>query len=201
MYVLITDPKNYQEQLNNEDCICENVKDALETISRTEFVPEELDLTNENSILLSSRALETVEIPIPVARMLAYLDVHEGNKILDVGVGAGWTTALLAKLTGKTGHVYGVEPSPELADLARYNNSKAGFSEENVTIHGDICSVCAIFSFDRIFFSTLIVEDVDCMIRQLNNNGKLVMPLYGEILVVSKDAGGRVTRTQKSLTF
>ena len=57
--------------------------------------------------------------PSTVAAMLELLDVHEGQLILDVGSGSGWTTALLAELVGPTGQVVGVERIWQLVESAR----------------------------------------------------------------------------------
>ena len=51
--------------------------------------------------------------------MLRLLEVRPGSRVLDVGAGSGWSTALLAHLTGTTGSVRGVELEPELASLGR----------------------------------------------------------------------------------
>ncbi len=64
---------------------------------------------------------QTNSQPTTVRNMLALLDVRPGDRVLDVGSGSGWTTALLAELTGPTGRVYGVELVPELAEFGKRN--------------------------------------------------------------------------------
>jgi len=58
--------------------------------------------------------------------MLALLDVRPGQRVLDVGAGSGWTTALLARLVGPTGRVVGVELEPRLAEWGAQNLARAG---------------------------------------------------------------------------
>jgi protein-L-isoaspartate(D-aspartate) O-methyltransferase len=49
--------------------------------------------------------------------MLEWLDVQPGEKVLDLGSGSGWTTALLSNITGPEGSVFAVEIIPELVKL------------------------------------------------------------------------------------
>src|SRR3954469_13081311 len=64
---------------------------------------------------------QTNSQPRTVAAMLRLLDVRPGDRVLDVGAGSGWTTALLAHLTGPTGAVLGVELEPALVAFGRAN--------------------------------------------------------------------------------
>ena len=64
---------------------------------------------------------QTNSQPRTVRAMLELLDVAPGSRVLDVGCGSGWTTALLAALTGPTGSVVGLEIVPALVDLAQRN--------------------------------------------------------------------------------
>src|SRR4051812_9944700 len=57
---------------------------------------------------------QTNSQPSTVRRMLSLLDVEPGQRVLDVGSGSGWTTALLAHLVGPGGSVVGVERYADL---------------------------------------------------------------------------------------
>ena len=71
------------------------------------------------------RAGQTNSQPRTVDDMLRLLDVRPGQRVLDVGAGSGWTTALLAHLTGATGSVRGVELEPELVHVGAPTTSRA----------------------------------------------------------------------------
>ena len=71
---------------------------------------------------------QTNSQPSTVEAMLRLLDVRRGQKVLDVGCGSGWTTALLAHLTGPTGRVLGVELEPELVKFGSANIDRVDVS-------------------------------------------------------------------------
>src|SRR3954463_9524122 len=64
---------------------------------------------------------QTNSQPRTVADMLRLLEVRPGMKVLDVGSGSGWTTALLAHLVGAQGEVIGVELEPSLVTFGASN--------------------------------------------------------------------------------
>ena len=69
---------------------------------------------------------QTCSQPSTVADMLQLLDVRPGMRVLDVGSGTGWTTALLGHLVGPEGCVIGCEIVPELVEWGRENLAGEG---------------------------------------------------------------------------
>src|SRR3954447_19953996 len=91
------------------------VADAMDAVPRTGFLPGNArSRAGFDGPLLIGHG-QTSSQPRTVAAMLELLDVRRGHRVLDVGSGSAWTTALLAELTGPTGSVIGVELVPELA--------------------------------------------------------------------------------------
>ena len=70
---------------------------------------------------------QTNSQPRTVEAMLRLLEVRPGDRVLDVGAGSGWTTALLAHLTGEQGSVTGVELVPALATWGAENLANAAY--------------------------------------------------------------------------
>ena len=64
--------------------------------------------------------------------MFELLQPQEGERILDVGSGSGWTTALLANIVGSTGNVFGVERVAELVQFGSENLSKYDFPHASI---------------------------------------------------------------------
>src|SRR6478609_8802879 len=93
----------------------DRVQQAFAAVPRAGFLPRgaRSRAGHDGPILIGHG--QTNSQPRTVADMLRLLDVQPGQRVLDVGSGSGWTTALLAHLTGPTGEVVGVELEPALA--------------------------------------------------------------------------------------
>lgn len=97
------------------------VEDAFRAVDRVHFVPKELQDEAYEDYPLPIGGGQTVSQPTTVAFMLEKLEVRPGQKVLDVGSGSGWTTALLSHLVGETGKVIGLEIIPELVRFGQQN--------------------------------------------------------------------------------
>lgn len=130
--------------------------EAFRAIKRADFMPQDIKYLSENNEALPIGYNQTISQPLTVAFMLEQLQSEPGDKILDVGSGSGWTTALLAhivsqkanyksqitkpkqntnyKLQNSGGRVIAIELIPELMEfgknnVARYNFLKKGIAE------------------------------------------------------------------------
>ncbi|MBU1015380.1 protein-L-isoaspartate O-methyltransferase [Patescibacteria group bacterium] len=103
---------------------------AFRAIKREDFLsPDMRQLANEDEALPLGLG-QTISQPSVVAFMLELLGPQEGERVLDIGAGSGWTTALLAAVVGEKGRVVGIEVFPELAELAKTNVAQYGFLEK-----------------------------------------------------------------------
>ena len=93
----------------------EAVDRAFADAPRTGFLPRAQQPHAHEDQPLEIGYGQTSSQPSTVRRMLRLLDVAEGQRMLDVGSGSGWTTTLLAYLVGPAGEVVGVELLPDLA--------------------------------------------------------------------------------------
>jgi protein-L-isoaspartate(D-aspartate) O-methyltransferase len=129
---------------------------------------------------------QTNSQPSTVAAMLRLLDVGRGQKVLDVGCGSGWTTALLAHLTGPTGRVLGVELEPELVAFGSDNLDRADVPW--ASIHEATPGVLGLpgaAPYHRILVSAMARELPDDLVAQLHTGGVMVAPVRGTMLRVS----------------
>jgi len=97
---------------------------AFEKIKREDFMlPENADEAEANYPLSIGHS-QTISQPFTVAFMLELLEPQPGDKILDIGSGSGWTTALLAEIIGPQGQVFAIERIPELKKFGENNVKK-----------------------------------------------------------------------------
>lgn len=139
---------------------------------------------------------QTISQPYTVAFMLELLQPKPGQKILDIGSGSGWTTALLACVAGKSGHVWGIELVPELYRTAR--RALAAFDFQNITLlnRSGWAGYAAAAPYDRILVSAAAQTLPPALLNQLAINGRLVIPVgsAGEqaIKLFAKQREGKV---------
>jgi len=139
---------------------------------------------------------QTNSQPSTVADMLRLLEVHPGQRILDVGSGSGWTTALLAHLVGPDGSVAGVELEPELATWGERNLRSTAYSWATIRrAQRGVLGLPEGAPYDRILVSAEAREVPAALVAQLAPDGRMVVPVRGTMtLVVS--SGGRTTTSR-----
>ncbi|HEX2543094.1 MAG TPA: protein-L-isoaspartate(D-aspartate) O-methyltransferase [Caldimonas sp.] len=147
---------------------------AMRRVPREEFLPESL-----RSIAYADRALpiearQTVSQPYVVARMLEAAEVGVHDRVLEVGAGSGYSTAVLALLAG---HVVALERHAELANLARSRLKRLG--HRNVEVHCTDGSLGwpASAPFDAILVDAGGPQVPEALREQLAPGGRLVMPV------------------------
>ncbi len=160
---------------------------AFRGIDRKDFVlPEYID-DSYGDYPLPIGEEQTISQPSTVAFMLELLQPREGDIVLDVGSGSGWTTALLAEIVGERGFVYGVELVPELVRLGRENLAVYGF--DNVELHQANSNVLGLPSaapFDKILVSAAGEDIPDELVEQLKSGGRMVIPVANSIIKLNK---------------
>lgn len=167
----------------------DGVYEAFSHVRREDFLPKNVKDYAYLDSALSIGYGQTNSQPYTVAFMLELLEVERGQKVLDVGSGSGWTTALLANLTGKKGNVIGVEVVPELVSLGSENLSKYNFPWAHIEEAGDIFGWPEKAPYDRILVSASAKEIPKALINQLANNGIMVIPVRESIWRIIKTNG------------
>jgi protein-L-isoaspartate(D-aspartate) O-methyltransferase len=145
---------------------------------------------------------QTNSQPRTVADMLRLLDVPVGARVLDVGSGSGWTTALLAHLVGPDGRVDGVEIEPELVTFGSANLAATG--QPWACVHQAAPGVLGLPSgapYDRVLVSAEARELPTALLDQLAVGGVLVVPVRGTMLRVLKGTDGATVTRHGSYRF
>ncbi|KQV73566.1 protein-L-isoaspartate carboxylmethyltransferase [Aeromicrobium sp. Root344] len=132
---------------------------------------------------------QTCSQPSTVADMLELLDVHPGMRVLDVGSGTGWTTALLGRLVGASGTVIGCEIVPELVERSRENlaREEMPWTRIETAVQGRLGRPEEA-PFDRILVSAMSDGLPQELVEQLAPGGVLVIPVDGSMTRVAIDA-------------
>ena len=175
--------------------------EAFKKIKREDFIPGEMKGDSELNEPLSIGFDQTISQPLTVAFMLEKLQPEPGDKILDVGSGSGWTTALLADIVSqkensksqmpnsKNGKIIGVEIIPELVEFGRNNVSKYNYIKKGVAeiILGDgSMGYDKEAPYDKILASASATELPKEWKRQLKIGGKIVAPIGSSIWLFVK---------------
>lgn len=155
--------------------ICdEHVLVAMRVVPRERFVPEPMAEFAYEDTPLPIEAGETIPQPYIVARTLAAARIEPGERVLQIGAGSGYVTAIISRIAGR---VLAVERRPELAALARQRLHMLGY--DNVDIRtGDSTGVWS----DAAPFDAILVDDGELsapspLREQLAIGGRLVMPV------------------------
>lgn len=159
--------------------------EAFLNVDRADFAPKNLFFDIYGDYPLQIGEGQTISQPTTVAMMLEMLEPLSGHKILDIGSGSGWTTALLAYITKKDGYVLGLERIEKLVSLGISNLSKYNFPHASIKKADDSLGVEGEI-FDRILVSAAAEEFPVNLTKQLKIEGKLVIPVNNSIFEVTK---------------
>ena len=160
-----------QQQIRPWEVLDPAVLDLLAVVKREDFVPAEY----------RELAFADVEIPIGCgqamlpprieARMLQELSLRNTDKVLEIGAGSGFMTALLA---ARAEFVYAVEIEPALVDMARGNLRRAGVANVSVDL-GDAHAGWSLYPpYDAIMVSGALPWLPESLLKQLRVGGRLV---------------------------
>jgi len=187
--------------------------EAFSNIKREDFLPEDTKNLAELNTALPIGNGQTNSQPLTVAFMLEQLRPEVGNKILDIGSGSGWTSALLAYIVSKEelkskiknqkskseGKVIAIEVIPELKEFGEKNTARYNFIKKGIAQF-----ICADASqgyekeapFDRILASASAEKFPEEWKKQLKVGGRIVAPVKSSIWVLEKISEDEFAETE-----
>lgn len=168
----------------------DRVAAAFDAVPRAEFLPAAARSQASYDGPLAIGHGQTNSQPRSVGAMLRLLDAQPGNRVLDVGAGSGWTTALLAHLVGPSGLVVGVELVPELAAWGEENVRRTSGPWASVQVaSAGVLGVPDAAPYDRILVSAAADHLPGELLDQLADPGRMVIPVAGVMTLVVRSGG------------
>ena len=172
-----------------------SVAEAFERAPRARFLPPEVRPYWHLDRPLALTHGQTNSQPSTVANMLELLDVAPGQRVLDVGSGSGWTTALLAELVGPEGSVLGLERIPDLVAAGRAALAADWPMAEVRLATPGVLGAPDDGPYDRILVSAEARSLPRALVDQLAEGGILVIPVGGVMHRVQRRGDDdRITR-------
>lgn len=168
----------------------QSIIEAMRIVDRRDFVrPLYRKVAYEDHPLPIGEG-QTISQPTTVAFMLELLKPAPSHRVLDVGAGSGWTTALLAEIVTPRGAVYGVERIPTLVRFAKRNLKKYNYPNATVRQAFKHLGYQSEAPFDRILVSASAASLPMELFDQLAIGGVMVIPIGSQIWKVVRQTRG-----------
>jgi len=150
------------------------VLDAMLRVPRHEFVPEPYRAQAYEDHPLPIGDGQTISQPYIVALMLESLQLTPHDKVLEVGTGSGYVTALLAQLAAQ---VFSIERHASLAESARTLLAALGYTNVRVFTGDGALGLAACAPFEAILVSAAALQVPPALPSQLRDGGRMIIPI------------------------
>jgi len=175
---------------------------AMGAVPRHEFVPEYLrqDAYEDHPLPIGEE--QTISQPYIVGAMLEHLALQASDRVLEVGTGSGYVTALLSELCAE---VFSVERYASLAASAEATLLRLGCRNVKIKVDDGGLGWGEHAPFDAILVSAATAEVPPALIEQLKEGGRLIIPVGSpssqELYLISKLDGRLKTRVLEGCRF
>ncbi|MGD8237247.1 MAG: protein-L-isoaspartate(D-aspartate) O-methyltransferase [Armatimonadota bacterium] len=183
-----------QQQLVRRGIRDERVLAAMRTVPRHRFVPPEYLYSAYEDQPLPIGEGQTISQPYIVALMLEVLELRGDKKVLEVGTGSGYQTALLAELAH---HVYTIERLPRLAAEAQERLAALGYKNISVVTGDGTEGLPYCGPFEAIIVAAAAPDFPEPLVEQLADGGRIAMPVgprHSQSLLVGAKEGGELAK-------
>jgi len=178
------------------------VLDAMRAVPRHEFVPETLRQDAYEDHPLPIGEGQTISQPYIVAAMLERLDLQATDRVLEVGTGSGYVTALLSLLSAE---VYSVERHAQLAALAESTLQRLEYRNVKIRVGDGRQGWAEYAPFDAILVSAATPEMPPTLFAQLREGGRMMVPIgpsfSQDLQLISKVSGQAEIRVLEGCRF
>lgn len=174
---------------------------AMLKIPRHKFVPENLRDIAYGDNPLPIGIEQTISQPYIVALMTELLRLNSGEKVLEVGTGSGYQTAILAEMGCE---VYTIEILEPLSEKAQQVLKSLGYEDIHYKIGDGYRGWTQFAPFDAIIVTAAPDHMPQPLIEQLKTNGRMIIPVgvqYQELLLIKKTDKGTDMKTVTPVRF
>ena len=181
-----------EEQIKPRGIKDQRVLDVFLKVERHKFIPEELRESSYADYPIPIGKGQTISQPFIVALMTERLDLNGSEKVLEIGTGSGYQTAILAELAKE---VCTVERIQALSDDAGKLLSGLGYKNIKFKVSDGTLGWKEESPFDRIIITAAAPKIPLTIADQLHEGGKLILPLadaYGQMLTLATKKNGLI---------
>jgi len=171
------------------------VLEAMRKVERHQFVPENLKDNAYSDFPIPIEKNQTISQPYIVALMTECLNPQSRERILEIGTGSGYQTAILAELAQE---VYSIERFPELSKKAQGLLSRLGYANIKIKIGDGSLGWPEYAPFDKIIVAAASPQVPPPLVEQLKEGGVIVLPIgegLSQTLTVAKKKNGKLENT------
>lgn len=188
----------YTRKYIGKDALSPAVMEAMEKVPREQFVASDLRRMAYANGPLPIGCGQTISQPYIVALMTDMLRPQRDFKVLEVGTGSGYQSAVLSCLVKK---VYSTEIIAELARNARQRLQQLGYDNVEIKVGDGYFGWEEFAPYDGIIVTAAASDVPPPLIEQLKPGSRLVIPvgkphMYQELMMIEKDDTGQVHRTE-----
>lgn len=191
-----------EKQLRKRGVKDERVLRAMQAVPRHEFVPEQFRNLAYTDEPLGIGDGQTISQPYIVAAMTEALQLSGVQKVLDVGTGSGYQTAVCSLLARE---VYSIEYRPDLARAAAERLQKLGYLNVRVYCGDGSLGLPEFAPYDGILVAAAAPRVPEPLLQQLNDSGRLIAPVGAEdrqhLVLVTRHGAEFVTEQRDSCRF
>ena len=181
--------RNLRNELEAAD-IEPRVISAMMAVPRHELVPEPQRAFAYEDRALSIGLGQTISQPTLVGKMTQTLELTRRSRVLEVGTGSGYQTAILAELASQ---VYSIELERTLSEDATARLRRLGYRNIETRVGDGYLGWPERAPFDAIIVTASAPHVPPALIEQLRDGGRLVIPVGEDLLLIAKDGSGRPT--------
>ena len=186
------------DYLRNQGITSPRVLAAIDAVPRERFVPDESRAAAYDNRPLPIGRGQTISQPYIVAYMTQELDLRACDRVLEIGTGSGYQTAILGELCTQ---VFSVEIIPSLAERARVLLDELGYRCIRTKVDNGRDGWSEFAPFDAIIVTAATESIPQPLVDQLGVDGRMIIPVGAdggrqELQMVRKSATGAVSTSR-----